>query len=267
MTPAASRAGAPRAGELLLTVDGGNSRVKLVLWEGAQALERTSFAWGDELASGLSDFLAPRARVLQAALSSVASADATQELCARLRELVGTLSVAPEHGLANATREPSGVGQDRLYAARGALELAGGSAIVVDAGTALTVDAVLDQGEGVFLGGAIAPGPELLARALSAAAGGAARLPSVRPEPGASALGRDTRAAIQAGIAVGFRGAARALVEGVAREAGLEAAPVVLAGGARGFLEGAFPGRDVRIADELVHRGLRHALARGWSRA
>ena len=97
---------------------------------------------------------------------------------------------------------------DRLFAARAALELGDEACLVVDAGTALTVDvarpATAGAARGAFLGGAIAPGPTLLAAAL---ARGAAQLPEIDPQPGAAALGLDTRAAIESGIAVGFAGA------------------------------------------------------------
>jgi type III pantothenate kinase len=159
-------------------------------------------------------------------------------------------------------RTPQTVGRDRLYAARGALEWTGRAAVVIDAGTALTVDAVrpLDDGPfaGAFLGGAIAPGPALLADAL---ARGGALLPRVEPELDVPALGRDTPSALRAGIAVGFAGAARELAARVAAEAGLGGAPIVLTGGARAYV------RDVLLDDfevledeHLVHRGLAAAV-------
>lgn len=64
----------------------------------------------------------------------------------------------------NLTREPTRVGTDRLVAALAAHELTNGACIVIDAGTAITVDAVSAEGE--FLGGAIAPGPGTMLRAL-----------------------------------------------------------------------------------------------------
>jgi type III pantothenate kinase len=106
-----------------------------------------------------------------------------------------------------------------------------------------------------FLGGAIAPGPALLARAL---AEGTARLPLVQPDPGAAALGRDTEAAVRAGVSIGFRGAARELALRVAREAGLGEAPLVVTGGARAFLLGEplVAGRASIEVEDLVHVGL-----------
>ena len=77
-----------------------------------------------------------------------------------------------------AYRTPETLGADRIAAAVAALPLGGGRpVVVVDAGTAVTVDAVdVRNGSAVYLGGAIAPGPDLLARAL---ARGTGALPSV----------------------------------------------------------------------------------------
>ncbi len=252
----------------LLTGDLGNSRCKLRLWrvgEGAATEARARFqlatrdfdsragigaevsAWLDEIPS-----------IDVVAICGVASSDLEDEL---LRAMETTTAVQPrgrrgtrlEPGLAIACREPERVGRDRLFAARGALELCATSAIVVDAGTALTVDAV--RGDGTFLGGAIAPGPTLLAKAL---AEGTARLPRIEPEPRASALGRTTEEALQAGVVVGFRGAARELVERVSEEAGFADAALVLTGGARRFLREptAFVARRLREEPDLVHIGL-----------
>jgi len=112
-----------------------------------------------------------------------------------------------------------------------------------------------------FLGGAIAPGPRLSAAALAA---GTARLPRVEPRAGAPALGTITEEAIQAGVVVGFRGAAELLVEELAREVRFEAAPVVLTGGAREFLlvPRPFTARALTVVPDLVHQGLLAALLR-----
>jgi pantothenate kinase type III len=288
----------------LVTVDLGNSRVKLRAWpadaaRAIQALPRPlaarDLAVDDELAAGVYAFFtqtlgalggaAGQRGVTLAVLCSVAAPEVEANLTGLLEELTGgRLDVAPELGLRNACRSPETVGRDRLFAARGALELLGGPALVVDAGTCLTVDAVRVEPRpaggvlGVFLGGAIAPGPALLARAL--AQGGARLLAieaslEVAPEraPAVEALGRDTSGALRAGVVVGFRGAARELLAGVAREAGLEDAPVVITGGARGFLRDplALQGgsgwtqvlgpRAVQEAPDLVHLGLLAAAA------
>ncbi len=255
--------------ESMLTVDLGNSRLKAHHWKRTGESIECVARWEDEEdkrdeeseLAAFGDWLAQERPAL-AALASVAAHERTERVRALLVARCERLLLAPESGLENRCREPGRVGVDRLYAAAGAAALCGRSCVVVDAGTALTVDAVLvGEGTRAFLGGAIAPGPRLLAAALAA---GTARLPRIEPRVGAGALGTVTEDAIQAGVVVGFRGAAERLVEEVAAEAGLGTMSVVLTGGAREFLLVPWPftARPLEVAPELVHRGLLAALVR-----
>jgi len=247
-----------------LTADLGNSRLKLCVWSSDRSVvvERATFDVAPGIGSLASDFARARGSFTTIALSSVASAAREEEVAEALRGLGARFELAPDPGLDIDVREPARVGRDRLYAARGALVSESAretSIVVVDAGTALTVDALVGNR---FLGGAIAPGPMLLARAL---AEHTARLPLVEPSVGSRALGKDTEAAVRAGVVVGFRGAARELALRVSIEASMATPTVVVTGGARAllfspsvFAEAPF----VRcIEDEdLVHRGLLAAL-------
>lgn len=240
----------------LVTVDLGNSTCKACVWRlGRDLAIGASGSWPTRAGLGaeLTRWLSAVAPVAPAALSSVAAAEVTLEV---EHALDGRLVRSLVSGLASEYLTPDTLGSDRLFAARGAVERVGRSCIVVDAGTAVTVDAVRvrDDGVRVFLGGAIAPGPMLLARSLHE---GTARLPEVELRPGVPALGRDTRSAVLGGVVHGFAGLVRGLVESVARDAGLGDAPVVLGGGARALL-GAdpCPSRRVVVLDELVHLGL-----------
>ncbi|MBL8804264.1 MAG: type III pantothenate kinase [Planctomycetes bacterium] len=219
-------------------------------WSLAEAVERATH-------------LHPPAGGAWLALSCVAARELEQQLVQRLKANFGAHFLGtPDCGLDNLCDPPHGVGRDRLFAARGARELLGRSALVLDAGSALTVDLLVvpsDVGARArFEGGAIAPGPELLARAL---AQGAARLPAVATSAEAPALGRDTRAAIASGVLHGFRGAARELATRIELEAQCGALPIVLTGGAAPLLlaPGLFGARPVRHEPELVHLGLLHA--------
>lgn len=251
---------------LWVTADLGNSRLKLRAWSVATgcAPERRAGADiagdGETLVERLASWMAGLTERPAAVLSSVAADGTTAKVRGALAQASSRLLVDPEPGLENRTLAPEGVGLDRLWAAAGALGVLDASCLVVDVGTALTVDAVLREpdGRGAFLGGTIAPGPALLARSLSQ---WAARLPEVEPVVGAPALGRDTEEAIRSGVGVGLRGSARELVGRIAREAGLEHAPVVLTGGASSHLmlpEPVFEG-TVHLVEDLVHLGLLRA--------
>jgi len=268
--PAVPENDGPMRGTSWLTVDLGNSRYKLRSWcvpgQGAPRIDGAAELEGEErLAERLADWLRGRRTPGQAVLSSVASPELEGRVRGVLAASAGRFLDAPDCGLEVLCRVPEEVGRDRLYAARGALHHLDRSCVVVDAGTALTVDALVRRkgGGGTFLGGAIAPGPGLLAEALGRRA---ARLPEITPGPEIRSLGRDTREALRAGIGVGFRGAARELIAGVAREADLVGAPVVLTGGARNFLLEPEPITvlGLVVLAEAVHLGL---LAAGLDRA
>ncbi len=256
--------------DLALTADLGNSRLKLCAWDLARlvVVARAASRSVEDAGRDAAEFARVHGPFRGAALSSVASPEREAEVASALRAAAPAgFRAAPDCGLALEVREPTRVGRDRLYAARGALELLAGSSgargtgvVVLDAGTALTVDAVDVAGNGRFLGGAIAPGPTLLARAL---AEHTARLPLVEPVAGVPALGRDTESALRAGVVVGFRGAALELALRVASEAGFRTPRVVLTGGASGLLGGLFDSeRFGAFAEDpdLVHRGLLASL-------
>ena len=257
-----------------LAVDLGNTRCKACLFpaQGASPAALFDVPAAEALATVVLVDLPPGTR---AALSCVAEPEAGRALAAALGERLGIpATFNPDSGLALEVEGGETVGSDRLYAARGAIDRAGEGVLVVDAGTALTVDAVLpwepepntgrgaDPRAGRFLGGAIAAGPDLLARALGA---GGVGLWCVEPCLEAPMLGRDTTAALVSGVTHGFVGAALRLCAGVAAEAGLERPLVVLTGGRRELLTAALGevAREVRAIEHLVHLGLAAACGRG----
>jgi len=252
-------------GRSLLTVDLGNSAIKLRAWREdgqprPERFARADFAPAAHDSEDLARFLDTHGPFDLGALSTVADAALSEAWHARTARCVrGELRTDLDCGLENRTLEPARVGRDRLFAARGALELLQQSALVVGVGTAVTVDALLalEGGRGAFLGGAIAPGPVLLARALDT---GTARLFRIDPTPDPAALGRDTQAAMRAGVGIGLRGAVRELALEIAREAGLKDPPIALCGGARAFVAGSFGAARVVECEDLVHVGLCAAL-------
>ena len=87
------------------------------------------------------------------------------------------------------TIKPSEVGSDRLVNALGALKLYSGPLIIVDSGTAITLDVI--GADGGFEGGIIAPGVHLSMEALHAAA---AKLPRIALQRPRRVVGNDTSA-------------------------------------------------------------------------
>lgn len=236
------------------TLDLGNSALKVVDWSAPEP-RASRLAWEDAWEAGLSRLAGAPPGV--ALVSSVVDGPRREAVLDQLASLGVEAHVNPEAPLSVACRCPETVGRDRLHAAAGAWRLGGEAALVVDAGTAVTVDALAaPAGVPTFLGGAIAPGAQLLVGALRA---GGAQLAAfeVLPRGDAPALGRDSREALEAGVVVGLHGAVRELVRRVAAEAGLGHAPVWLTGGAAALLpDGLFEGRALRREPLLVHHGL-----------
>jgi len=118
----------------------------------------------------------------------------------------GTLLLGRDFGpvVKNRTTHPETVGADRLAQASAAWERTQGPCVVVSMGTAITIDVVNRRGE--FVGGLIAPGLRLMARALHEHT---ALLPEVEPARMASPVGRHTRDAIRAGISFAAEGLVR----------------------------------------------------------
>lgn len=116
------------------------------------------------------------------------------------------IAVTPKSplGLRLRVDRPSEVGADRLLNSLAAFKLFGGPIIVLDFGTATTFDCVSKRGD--YLGGAILPGPELSARALSLYT---AKLPKVEMRPTRRVIGKNTVECIQAGLYHGYIGMIR----------------------------------------------------------
>lgn len=116
-------------------------------------------------------------------------------------------------GIAILTDNPREVGADRIVNALAAAETYGGPSIVVDFGTATTIDLI--DAKGRYLGGAIAPGVEL---SLDALRRKSALLRSVELAAPRSVVGKNTAEAIQSGVIYGFAGQIDGIVGRMSRE-------------------------------------------------
>lgn len=186
---------------MLLVFDVGNSTIKAACYahDERQDTWRISLAT-DDWREGVVDALA-REGVEQVGLCSVVPAVASEirTLITR-RGHLGLTIISPELRLPFEVRyeTPHTLGADRLSAAAAGWRQHGAGIarlVVIDAGTALTYEVI--DAPGVYLGGAIAPGPELMRRSL---ASGTAQLPDVEIGTTDGPIGTSTRGAIRAGI-------------------------------------------------------------------
>lgn len=145
---------------------------------------------------------------------------------------------------------PREVGADRVVNAIAAVEMYGAPVLVVDFGTATTVD-VIDS-TGAYCGGAIAPGVQVAGDALAAAASALRRVELTAPR---QATGRNTTEAVQSGLVFGWAGLVDGLVRRICAEQGLGPLPVVATGGLAQLI-GPVCETITHIEDDLTLRGL-----------
>jgi type III pantothenate kinase len=136
-----------------------------------------------------------------------------EQTCGQKVEWVGRDLELPIRVL---TDEPDKTGVDRVLNIAAAHEQMGKACVVVDAGTALTVDCCNDEGD--FIGGAIIAGAAMQLDALNEKTAALPRIPLAKPPSGA--FGKSTAAAIQQGVYHGIRGTVKELVENYATELG-----------------------------------------------
>jgi type III pantothenate kinase len=248
-------AGAHYHQRVIIGIDVGNTAVKVARVDASRVLDtrRLPTAPGPS-ADSVASLLAGLSAADRAVLVSVVPAwtAAIERAAADLR--VPLLVAGPRSiPMANLLPEPDRIGADRLVGAFVARELHGAPVIIVDLGTATTVDGV--DSDGAFAGGAILPGPELSGRALSR---GTAQLPAVRLEVPDHALGRDTAEAIASGVILGQVDAISGLIRRIAAElvpARQRARVVLTGGGCMAPWATAIRGIDV-VDPDLVMRGL-----------
>jgi type III pantothenate kinase len=146
-------------------------------------------------------------------------------------------------------RPPADAGVDRIVNAAAAYRKHGGPLVILDFGTATTLDAV--DRDGVFLGGAIAPGVQLAAEALASRT---ARLPRVAVAKPSQPIGRSTLESLQSGLYYGHLFLVEGLV-GLFKESLGPGARVIATGGLADAFGGDLPWVDAREPD-LTLEGL-----------
>jgi len=132
--------------------------------------------------------------------------------------------------------QPENIGIDRLVNALAAFERTKGWTIIVDAGTAITVDVINDKG--AFMGGIIAPGIDISSKALHHFT---ALLPEIAVKKPKYILGKNTGEAINSGVYWGTIGMVNRLIEMLCDD--LKCQPAIIATG----------GNADMLAEEIPH--------------
>ncbi len=237
----------------LLAVSVGNTRTKLGVFIDGK-LVRTLALTPDQLDSQLREFVVAAWKELVSTRQPVVlMATVNPKVFPKVEEIVGealledrqahVLRVEEDVAIAIGRQlDPEAmVGEDRLLNAAAAYDTLKQSCVVVDAGTAITVDFI--DGSGTFHGGAIAPGASLMLRSLHEHTG---QLPEVTPAVPEEAIGHNTVQAMRTGMYHGLRGLVRELVEKYAESVG--SFPMVVATG--GDAELLF--KDHELIDRIV---------------
>lgn len=251
---------------MLLVVDVGNTNVVAGAYQGRRLRRSWRFAsdplkTADEHAVLLQDFF-KQAGLRPAQVKAAVMASVVPPLVPvfedALRRLFGVeaMVVGPhlDLGLRVRVRQPEEVGADRLVNAVAAFAAYGGPLLVLDFGTATTVDAVSKAGE--YLGGAIAPGVAISVEALVKRT---AKLPRIEMAPPASPIGASTLEAMRSGVYYGTLGATRELcarLGAALRRRDGRVPKVVATGGLSAWL----PAKELGIqavAPDLTLEGLR----------
>ena len=234
---------------MILAVDAGNSRIKWALHD------RSAFVHEGWVARADLGLLEQAWANLPSAEAIVVANVAGEAVRAGLQKLFARWKAEPrwvnatvaQCGVVSRYDNPSQLGADRWAALIGARQLVSGSCLVVNAGTAMTVDALSAQGE--FLGGIIVPGFELMHEALASNTAG------LSPERGSFAsFPRSTRDAITSGAIQALCGAVERMRAAMVADGHGE--PSLLIGGGAAAVVAQRLGRPIRFADKLVLEGL-----------
>lgn len=247
---------------MILELDLGNTRAKWrIVSETAEVITQGVANIADWLDGQFPE--AWQLRVERARIASVLAPTTENALIAKMQSELSissqlARSAARCSGVTNAYAQPERLGVDRWLALMAAYKLCNDAVMVIDAGTALKVDAADDAGH--HIGGYIIPGPKLMEDALLQ---GTDR---VRYEGGqlseSVALGYDTRSCVQHGISAALVGAVLVAIEQC--QAAMGKRPQLCITGGSGLLLNQYLQRagvrNIRFEADLVLDGLRWAL-------
>jgi len=215
-----------------LLVDIGNARIKWAVkdsssWRTGEPLIRQQRAFKDLARPAWKELETP-GRVIVSCVTGEDYRKSVHTWVRRRWKVTPEFLRAEAHqcGVSNAYSSPERLGSDRWANLLAAHAYYKGSAVVIDCGTAITIDAI--AGDGSHLGGLIVPGMDLMSTALTEGAPGVQIQEKDNQE--ISLLGRSTESAVSGGVLY----AAVSLIDRVSLDLRVElgsAATILLTGG------------------------------------
>lgn len=252
---------------MLLSVDIGNSAIKLGFFEGPALIGKlrvqlypagTAGFYQEEIRAFLSE------KKIESSFEGAVLSSVVPELTCILKASLKSLclkeplnvSASLDTGLTLDIENPMELGPDRLANVVAASEGYGSRVLAVDFGTTTTISAVKDDR---YIGGAILPGLRLMSEALYR---GASRLPQLdigtaftAQGPQLPAVGKDTTKCMLSGIIYGTSGAVERLISEMEREEGCSFKVIITGGYSE--LMGPFLKRTFCPEPDLTLNGLR----------
>ena len=251
---------------MLLLFDAGNTRLKWAVANADDALLETGVIDYASLQSGIAE-LGARFSITCVAISSVIEAERNQcldDLCWQhcgQRPMFARVS-KEACGVSNTYRAQERLGVDRWVAAMGVSDAPGVNRVIVDAGTAVTIDLV--TADNAFAGGVILPGAKLMHDSL---VGETVGIDSQRGRV-SSVIGKTTDECVNAGASYGLVGAIdRVISEMAASQSSKKPWRVYLCGGDADWLSELMRiDLPISLAPNMLFTGLVNLVKRGGLR-
>jgi len=246
---------------MVLAIDIGNTNIVIGLFRGKRLVKTLRVPTGASRGSAhykrvVSKFVRSRPGAL--GIEGIIISSVAPKALRLIKQAVRTkFKVKPfilgENGrvpIKNRYKRPGQVGQDRLVNAFAALQLYKRKPlIIVDFGTAVTIDVV--SSKGAYSGGIIMPGVELSIENLTRRA---ALLPVVKLRKPKDILGKSTVESMLSGIFYGYASLCDGLIDRLKKR--LRARPVIIATGGHARLLSSYCRNIDRVDTQLTLKGL-----------
>lgn len=248
---------------MILTVDIGNTNIKVGAWDRERLvfvsrLQTNVLRTGDEYAISLTDLFRLNdcnSSQFDGAIVSSVVPQLSHSVKNAIRSVIQSrrvflISPGVKTGLNIRIDDPATLGADIVCACVAALGKYPLPCIIVSMGTATAIFVI--DGDGVYRGGAVAPGVQISMQALST---GAAQLPHISLDTPGAVIGSNTIDGMKSGIVYGNAAMLDGMIARMRAELG-EVATIVACGGIAPHIT-RYCVEDILIDDDIVLEGLR----------